>query len=72
MTDHGITVADRLSDLSSCIDFLDHAGKLIRVRSEVDPVFELAGIARQLEGTGCVLFERVRGSCFPGAVRPAG
>jgi 2,5-furandicarboxylate decarboxylase 1 len=65
MNDHGISVADRLSDLTACIDFLDRAGKLIRVRSEVDPVFELAGIARQLEGTGCVLFERVRGSRFP-------
>ena len=65
MTDEGIAVADRLSDLNCCIDFLDHAGKLIRVRSEVDPVFELAGIARQLEGAGCVLFERVRGSRFP-------
>ena len=65
MNDHGISVADRLSDLTACIDFLDRAGQLIRVRSEVDPVFELAGIARQLEGTGCVLFERVRGSRFP-------
>ena len=65
MTEDGIAVADRLSDLNCCIDFLDHAGKLIRVRSEVDPVFELAGIARQLEGAGCVLFEHVRGSRFP-------
>jgi len=45
MHDHAIDVADRLSDLNACIDFLDQAGKLIRVRSEVDPVFELAGIA---------------------------
>lgn len=65
MNDHAIDVADRLSDLNACIDFLDQAGKLIRVRSEVDPVFELAGIARQLEGSGSVLFERVRGSAFP-------
>jgi 2,5-furandicarboxylate decarboxylase 1 len=65
MDEHGISVADRLADLNACIDFLDQAGKLIRVRSEVDPVLELAGIARQLEGTGCVLFERVRGSAFP-------
>ncbi|MEZ5563809.1 MAG: UbiD family decarboxylase [Gammaproteobacteria bacterium] len=65
MNDHGISVADRLSDLNVCIDFLDRSGKLIRVHSEVDPVFELAGIASQLEGAGCVLFERVRGSRFP-------
>lgn len=65
MTDPGIPVADRLSDLGACIDFLDRRGLLLRVRSEVDPLLELAGIARRLEGRGAVLFERVRGSRFP-------
>lgn len=65
MSDEVIAVADRLADLDSCLDFLDRAGKLIRVRSQVDPVFELAGIARKLEGSGCVFFERIRGSHFP-------
>lgn len=60
-----IPVADRLSDQNACLDFLDREGALTRVESEVDPVHELAGIARRLEGSGAVLFERVRGSRFP-------
>lgn len=60
-----IPVADRLADLGACIDHLDQAGALLRVKTEVDPVHELAGVARRLEGTRCVLFERVRGSRFP-------
>ncbi|MFO1377915.1 MAG: UbiD family decarboxylase [Steroidobacteraceae bacterium] len=65
MSAEAISVADRLSDLGSCIEFLDREGMLLRVESEVDPVHELAGIARALEGRGAVLFERVRGSRFP-------
>jgi 2,5-furandicarboxylate decarboxylase 1 len=65
MTEPRIAVADRLADLGACIDYLDQAGLLLRVESEVDPVLELAGIARRLEGTHSVLFERVRGSRFP-------
>jgi 2,5-furandicarboxylate decarboxylase 1 len=58
-------VADRLADLNACIRFLARRGALARVKTEVDPIFELAGIARRLEGTRCVLFERVKGSEFP-------
>lgn len=65
MSAAGISIADRLSDLGACLDFLDREGEIIRVQSEVDPIHELAGIARQLEGRGAVLFERVRGSRFP-------
>lgn len=57
--------ADRLTDLGACIAHLEASGNLLRVRSEVDPKFELAGIAKRFEGTQCVLFERVRGSDFP-------
>ena len=63
--DGEIGVADRLSDLSACIDHLERRGALVRVQTEVDPVHELAGVAKRLEGGGCVLFERVRGSRFP-------
>jgi 2,5-furandicarboxylate decarboxylase 1 len=54
--------AKRLVDLGACIDFLDKTGNLVRVRSEVDPRHELAGIARRFEGGKCVLFERVKRS----------
>lgn len=58
-------VADRLTDLGACIQHLEATGNLLRVRTEVDPKFELGGIAKRLEGTKCVLFERVKGSAFP-------
>ena len=57
--------ADPLVDLGACIDHLDKAGHLVRVRSEVNPVHELAGIAKRFEGGSCVLFERVEGSEHP-------
>lgn len=57
--------AARLVDLGACIEYLESAGSLLRVRTEVDPKHELAGIARRLEGGKPVLFERVRGSAYP-------
>ena len=58
-------VGDRLVDIKKCIDYLEKAGNLVRVKSEVDPKFELAGIAKQYEGKKCILFEKVKGSAFP-------
>ena len=57
--------AKRLVDLNACIELLDKTGDLVRVRTEVDPDYELAGIAKKLEGEKCVLFEKVRGSEYP-------
>ncbi len=57
--------ATPLTDLGACIQALKAAGKLVRVRSEVDAKFELAGIARKLEGGKAVLFERVKGFAHP-------
>ena len=57
--------ARRLIDLGACVDFLDRAGQLRRVKTEVDGRFELAGIAKRLEGGKPVLFERVKGSEYP-------
>ena len=55
-----------LGDLGKIIEHLDERGRLIRVRSEVDPVHDLAGIAAKLEGRGAaVLFERVKGHTAP-------
>ena len=58
-------VAKRLVDLTSCIEFLEETGNLVRVKSEVDPRYELAGIAKSFEGKKCVLFEKVKGSEYP-------
>jgi 2,5-furandicarboxylate decarboxylase 1 len=57
--------AQRLVDLNACVEFLEGTGNLIRVKSEVDPEHELAGIARKFEGSKCILFEKVKGSEFP-------
>ena len=58
-------VGDRLVDISKAIDYLDKTGNLVRVKSEVDPNLELAGIAKQYEGKKAVLFEKVKGSAYP-------
>ncbi len=58
-------VARRLVDLNTCIEFLESAGNLIRVKSEVDLEYDLAGIAKRFEGKKCILFEKVKGSEFP-------
>lgn len=54
-----------LVDLQSYIAFLEAENHLVRVHSEVDQDFVLAGIARRFEGEKAVLFERVKGQAFP-------
>ncbi len=58
--------APLISDLGAIIEWLDRHGRLVRVRSEVDPAHQLAGIASKFEGgPRAVLFEKVRGSRWP-------
>ncbi len=55
-----------VSDLGAIIEWLDRRGRLIRVRSEVDPAHQLAAIAAKFEGgPRAVFFEKVRGSSYP-------
>jgi 2,5-furandicarboxylate decarboxylase 1 len=57
---------DHISDLATIVEDLEAHGRLIRIRSEVDPVHDLAGIAARFEGgPRAVLFERVRGHRYP-------
>jgi 2,5-furandicarboxylate decarboxylase 1 len=58
-------MAQRLVELTTCIEYFRKAGNLVCVASEVDPEYELAGIAKKFEGTKGVLFERVKGSRYP-------
>ncbi len=53
--------------LRSCVEDLERAGQLIRVRDEIDPDLEIAEIQRRLYATQgpAVLFENVRGTSFP-------
>ncbi|MEE1554758.1 MAG: UbiD family decarboxylase, partial [Alphaproteobacteria bacterium] len=55
-----------IADLGAIIEELDKKGRLVRVRSEVDPRFDLAGIAAKYEGSPkAVLFENVKGYDHP-------
>jgi len=58
-------IAKRLIDLSECVKFLEENNNLLRIKSEVEAVHELGGIAKKLEGGKPVLFENVKGSAFP-------
>ncbi len=58
--------AKYLSDLSKIVQWLDKRGRLTRVSTEVDPEYELAAVAAQLEGQpSAVLFENVKGHSAP-------
>ncbi len=52
-------------DLQGCIAKLENAGRLTRVQSEVDLEYELAGVAKKLEGGNVVYYEKVKGNSFP-------
>ena len=57
---------NHLSDLAAIIEELDRLGRLIRVKSEVDPELDLAGIAAEFEGgPAAILFEKVKGHPHP-------
>jgi len=58
-------VAERLVDFQACLEYLRETHNLVCVKSEVDPKYELGGIAKKFEGGKCVLFERVKGSKYP-------
>lgn len=55
----------KLTDLQAYIQFLEQRGQLARVKSEVDPDLELAGVAKKFEGGKAVLFEKVKGRAWP-------
>lgn len=52
-------------DFKACLEKMERAGRLARVRTEVDPVHELSGVAAKLDGGKALLFEHVRGSEHP-------
>jgi len=51
--------------LRDTIARLDKQGELVRVRREVDRTFELAAVAKKLDGGPAVIFENVRGFSMP-------
>lgn len=55
------------NSLKACADDLERHGRLVRIKSEVDPYLEIAEIHRRVFDAGgpALLFERVKGSPFP-------
>ncbi|MBI4287682.1 MAG: UbiD family decarboxylase [Chloroflexi bacterium] len=54
-----------ITSLRGTLDFLQREGEVIHVEKEVDPVYEIAGILKALEGGPAVIFDRIKG--YPGA-----
>ena len=52
-------------DFVQCLEKLESAGMLARVKSDVDPVRELAGVASHFDGKQVLLFEKIHGQKFP-------
>ena len=52
-------------DFQQCLKKLAEAGRLLHVRDEVDPVHELAGLARKFEGREVLVFDKIKGQQFP-------
>lgn len=51
--------------LRDWLRYLDEAGKLKRIKKEVNPVFEIAALGKQADGIYGLLFERVEGYSIP-------
>lgn len=53
--------------LQDCVRDLERHGNLVRVADEIDPYLEAAEIQRRVYDSGgpAVLFEKVKGCCFP-------
>src|SRR3990172_8560734 len=47
------------------VDFLEARGDLVRVRREVDPVFEVSAVAKKLDPGPAILFEDIKGYDMP-------
>jgi len=65
-TGHGAEPINMKYNFRSFITLLEQRNELVRIKNEVDPKFELAGIlCRFQEEKKAVLFEKVKGSSMP-------
>ncbi len=53
-----------ISSIRNALEFLEGEGELVRIRGEVDPVYEISGIQKSLEEGPALLFENIKG--YPG------
>ncbi|MBI2934844.1 MAG: UbiD family decarboxylase [Chloroflexi bacterium] len=50
-----------LKNLRTTLDFLEKEGELLRIKGEVDPIYEISGIQMALESGPALLFENIKG-----------
>ena len=55
--------------LRACVNDLEKHGRLVRIKTELDPNLEIAEVHRRVYDAGgpALLFENVKGSPFPAA-----
>src|SRR5918996_318424 len=51
-------------DVRSFLKYLEQIGELVKVKKNVSPRFELAGVGSKCEGKEALIFEKVKGSNF--------
>ena len=60
----GVMTKKDISSIRGIIDSLEEEQELLRIEGEVDPIYEIAGIEKALEGSVALLFENIKG--YPG------
>lgn len=60
-----MTERQEIADLRGTIQFLKERKALFTIKEEVDPIYEVAGIVKELDGGPAVLFEKIKG--YPNA-----
>ncbi|MDY7038182.1 MAG: UbiD family decarboxylase, partial [Thermodesulfobacteriota bacterium] len=54
-----------ISSLRSALKFINEQDELLIIKNEVDPIYEISGISKVLDGSLGILFENIKG--FPEA-----
>ncbi|MFC1907755.1 3-octaprenyl-4-hydroxybenzoate decarboxylase, partial [Chloroflexota bacterium] len=50
-----------VTSVRGALEYLESQGQVIRIKQEVDPIYEIAGIQKALEGGPVLLFENIKG-----------
>lgn len=50
-----------ITSVRGALEYLDSKGEVLHIKQEVDPIYEIAGIQKALDGGPAVLFENIKG-----------
>ena len=50
-----------VTSVRGALEYLDSKGEVLHIKQEVDPIYEIAGIQKALDGGPAVLFENIKG-----------